>query len=207
MSDISEAALAKRNEELSAENSSLKAENKDRRVKSRDGRAELEKLRAQLVTVTTERDTFKTKAEAGPNEQAATIADLTAKLTSRDHRDAFASVKDFDGVVGADGKTPKYRLADGVSVETIHKLTDYKAEGVTPTAQIVATKLQEAQRAFPLLFAPVDTAAGAATRPIVVAARESGPGVGRGNDTSTVSAAAVRSGTIPVVAGGVIGRI
>src|SRR4051812_46357717 len=103
--DTTSAFLQKRLTELESENASLKAENKDRRIKAKKGEGELESLRKQLGDLTTERDTFKAKAEAAPNELQAKVDQLEGTLRSRDHRDAFAAVKEFDG---PDGK--KYTL-------------------------------------------------------------------------------------------------
>lgn len=189
MSDISEAALSRRIEELSAENASLKSENKDRRLKARTQEADLAPLRAQVAALTTERDALSKAATAGPTEKDATIADLTSKLTSRDHRDAFAAVGTFDGPVDPKtGKAPKYKLADGVKIDALWQLTDYKAEGATPDAKAVATKLGEAQSAHPFLFTPAEPAPGGAQRPIVVTSREAGPGGGSGTSSTVASA-------------------
>jgi hypothetical protein len=207
MSDISEAGLAKRVEELSAENASLKAENRDRRIRNKAATTELEDLRAQVKLVETERDGFKTTATALPGEKDATIASLTGKLLARDHRDAFAAVKDFDGVVDPKtGKTPKYKLADGVTIDALWQLSQYKAEGATPDAQAVTTKLGEAAKAHPFLFATVDTAADAAARSIAVSAREGGPGVDKGASSATLLASSTDSAVRPA-RGYVEGRI
>jgi hypothetical protein len=187
MSDISEAAQARRIEELVSENTALKTENKGRRIKTRDGDAALVALRAEFVALTTAHEALKTSSTALPAEKDAKIAELTGRLTSRDHRDAFAEVASFDGPADDKGVVPKYRLGDGVKLDTIFELVKYKAEGETPTAQAIATKLGEAQRAHPYLFATVDPAADAATQPGTVARREAGPGARTTTTASTVT--------------------
>jgi hypothetical protein len=207
MSDISEAGLAKRIEELSAENASLKSENKDRRIRNKAAATELDQLKAQLATITADRDTHKATATALPGEKDAQIADLTGKLLARDHRDAFAAVKDFDGPVDpTTGKAPKHKLADGVTIDALWQLAKYKAEGATPDAQTVAKTLGEAAKAHPFLFSTVDTAADAAARPIVVAAREGGPGAGKGETSASILAASAASAVRPA-SGMVEGRL
>ncbi len=206
MSDATETLLQKRVEELTSENTSLKSENKDRRIKGRSHATELDTLRAQVVTLTTERDALRTKAEAGPTEKDATIADLTGQLRSRDHRDAFAAVGAFDGPLDAKtGKNTKHKLADGVTIDALWQLTSYKAEGETPSAQTIAKTLGDAVTAHPFLFAAVDPAADAATRPIVVPKREAGPGGGTVPTSATLLAAGAGKAGTP--AGFIPGRI
>lgn len=190
MSDAALAALQSRVEALTAENTSLKAENKDRRIKFKKLSEEMEPLRKQVADLATERDTFKSRAEAGPRELSEKIASLEGTLRSRDHRDAFASVGEFEAP-GKDGKTAKYKLADGVKPESVWQLTQYKAEGETPDAKVVSAKYAEALQSHPYLFAEATAPApGGATRPITVPARESGPGGGRGTSLTTTTAAA-----------------
>lgn len=189
MSDALIQSLQKRVEELSNENTSLKSENKDRRIKSKKFGDELEQLRNQVKTLATERDTFKSAAEAKPGEIAARNAELEAQLRTRDHRDAFAAVSTFD-FAGPDGKAKKFRLADGVKPEAVWQLSQYKAEGETPDAKAVSARYTAALQAHPYLFAEAtDTAAGAAPRPITVSAREGGPGAGKGTSSETVTSA------------------
>jgi hypothetical protein len=201
MSDISEAGLAKRIEELSAENASLKSENKDRRIRNKAAATELETLRTKLATVSADFDAVKKTATALPAEKDATIADLTGKLRSRDHRDAFAAVGTFDGPVDPKtGKAPKHKLADGVSIDAVWQLAGYKPDGETPSAQTVAARLGEAAKAHPFLFATVDTAADAAARSITVTAREGGPGVDKGSSSAALLASSTASAVRPAQA-------
>ncbi len=201
MSDVSEAALSKRNEELSAENASLKAENKDRRVRNQKATAELEALRSEIKTIAAERDKYQQVATAAPGEKDAQIADLAAKLTARDHRDAFAAVREWDGPLDpATGKAPKHRLAEGVTTDTLWRLTDYKAEGAMPDAKAITTILEKAVQAFPFMLATAETPADAGTRPVTVSARENGPGPGRGSTSQTVTASSTASAVRPATA-------
>lgn len=180
MSDVLITSLQQRINELQTENATIKAEAKDRRLKAKGLTGELETLRKQVTDLTAERDQVRQKAEAGPTEFTARIAELEGQLRTRDHRDAFSGVKDFE-TVGPDGKPAKYRLNDGVKPEAIWQLTGYKAEGETPDAATVTTRYAEALQAHPYLFAAASpetgtTAPGGATRPITVQPRESGPG-------------------------------
>jgi hypothetical protein len=197
MSDISEAGLAKRIEELSAENASLKSENKDRRIRNKAAATELETLRAKVVTLTTDRDGLQKTATALPAEKDATIADLTGRLRSRDHRDAFAAARPIDVPTGDKGLTTKYGLAKGVKIEDLWQLTAYKVDGETPSAETVAKVLGEAVKSHGYLFAPVDTAADAASRSIVVSAREGGPGADKGSTSAALQASSTGSAVRP----------
>jgi hypothetical protein len=187
MSDLSEAALSRRIEELVTENTRWKTENKTRRVKSAADEAEFVALRAELATLKTAHDALKASSSALPVEKDAAIAELTAKLTSRDHRDAFAAVATFDGPADDKGVVPKYKLGEGVKLDTVFDLIRYKAEGATPSAEIVARQLGEAQRAHPYLFAKIDPAADAAPLTSSVAKREPGPGARTTQTASTVT--------------------
>ncbi len=189
MSDVLIANLQKRLEELTTENASLKAENKDRRVKTRKATEELDQLKKDLGTLTTERDTLKTSAEAKPGELQAKIGELEGQIRTRDHRDAFASVGEF-AVVGTDGKSRNMKLADGVKIDAVWQLTQYKAEGETPDAKAISERLGQAVTAHPFLFSEVAAPGpGGPTRPITLNARESGPGGGKGTESPTVTAA------------------
>ncbi len=188
MSDVLIANLQKRLEELTTENASLKSENKDRRVKTRKATEELDQLKKDMGTLTTERDTLKTSAEAKPGELQARIGELEGQIRTRDHRDAFGAVKEFE--VSKDGKPTKYTLRDGVNVDSLWKQLDYKAEGETPDAKAISERLGQAVMAHPFLFSEVAaTAPGGATRPTLIASREAGPGGGKGTESPTVTAA------------------
>jgi hypothetical protein len=195
--------MQRRLADLERENATLKMENKDRRIKYKKASEELEQLKGQVGTLTTERDTYKDKAEQLPQDLTGKIADLEGQIRSRDHRDAFASVGEFE-VPGEDGKARKYRLADGVKPDAVWQLSGYKAEGATPDAKAVSAKYGEVLQAHPFLFAEVSDAPGGATRPIAVQAREGGPGAGKGTNSPTVTAAA--GGKVVTTAPAIPGR-
>jgi TolA-binding protein len=187
MSDALIHSLQKRIDDLTGENASLKSENISRRKALKETKSAFEKLQAEHGQATKERDDYKGKAEAGPTELTSKIADLEGKLRSRDHRDAFSAVKDFE-VLGQDGNPSKFKLREGVTIEALMKLTDYKAEGETPDAKAVTTRLGDAMKANPGLFeaageTPTHAPGGASRYP--VGPREAGPvGSGaRANDT------------------------
>lgn len=210
MSDALIASLQKRLDELTGENATLKSEAKDRRIKGRTLAQELEAIKAERDGLAAERDTYKTKAEAGPAELTSRIAELEGSIRTRDHRDAFASVKEFE-VKGDDGKPLKYTLAPGASIEDVWHFTGYKPEGDRPEAASINEQLGKALATKPLLFAevkPADagtTAPRGATQPIALNRREGGPGAGKGvNDSSTQ-----RPGGMPAVShrDGIPGKI
>jgi hypothetical protein len=189
MSEVLIASLQKRIEELTGEVASLKGESKDRRIKGKVLATELEQARAEAARLATERDGYKVKAESGPAEFLGKIAELEGKLTARDHRDAFARVREF---AGPDGK--KYQLREGVDVDALWQLTGYKAEGQAPDAQAISARLGEAAKAHPYLFEVAAPAPGGATRPHASPGREAGPGVGKpGSPTLTSSGGGQRS--------------
>lgn len=196
MSDALIQSLQSRINELQTENATIKAEAKDRRLKGRALSTEMETLRKQVTDLTAERDQVRQKAEAGPTEFTARIAELEGQLRTRDHRDAFAGVREFE-VAGADGKPARYTLADGVKIDAVWQLSGYKPEGETPDGKAVSGRFAEALSAHPFLFKPatVETttpAPGGATRPITLSGREAGPGgrTSTSNNTLPPSAAA-----------------
>jgi len=188
---------------LESENASLKAENKDRRLKYKGASTELEDLKKQLGTLTAERDQLKARADAGPKELNDKIASLESSLRARDHRDAFASVKEFE-VTGKDGKPVKYKLRDGVTADAVMKQLDHKAEGETPKAEAIKARLGEALQTHSFLFAEAAAPDGA-QRPFTLPSREAGPGGGKGPDSPTVTAA--QGGKVAYTAAQVSGRI
>src|SRR4051812_29852182 len=113
MSDVLISAQQKQITDLLAQVAQLNAEGKTRRIENKRLKGELETATGQVATLTTERDGFKAKAESGPTEHTAKIAELEGQLLSRDHTDAFAGVREF-GV--------KSKAADGTETETKYTL-------------------------------------------------------------------------------------
>lgn len=193
MSEVLIASLQKRIEELTGELAGVKAASKERQQKGKVAAAELERLRAESAALATERDTYRARAEAGPVELNAKVAELEGMLRARDHRDAFAKVKEF---TSPDGK--KYQFREGVDVESLWQLTGYRAEGATPDAQAITAKLGEAATAHPFLFAEV---APTPTRPHAGPVLTAGPGVGKPGSATLNSASggqrSPRDGMVP----------
>jgi FtsZ-binding cell division protein ZapB len=188
---MSEALIASLQAEigrLNQKNAELAAEAKDRRIKSKKTTAELDELKAKHAALSTEHDGLKTQAAAAPSEKDRTIAELQGKLLARDHRDAFGSVKEFEGPPGEDGAPKKYRLNDGVTVDAVFKQTDYKAEGATPDAKAVSEHYLKALAAHKYLFAEATaTDAAASQQPASLGRREAGPGARTSSPTTTVT--------------------
>lgn len=181
MSDAALSALQRRVDELVSENATLKSEAKTRRHKSNKLQDEVDRLTKELGTVTAERDGLKTKVDAKPGELQAEIDRLQGELLSRDHRDAFAGVREFT-VKDKDGKDAKYTLNDGVAVEDLWTTLKYKAEGDKPDAAKITGLLQQAAASKPYLFKPAGEAPksdpGGSQQPSTTARREPGPGSG-----------------------------
>jgi FtsZ-binding cell division protein ZapB len=185
MSDTALAALQTRIDQLTTDNTNLKAEAKDRRHKGAELKKQNEKLTKDLETITVERDDLKVSATKGPKELNDKIADLEGKLRSRDHRDAFAKVKEFkvkgEGE-GDDAKEVVYTLNEGVDIPAVWKHLEYKAEGDAPDEAKITGLLAGAIKTSSFLFKPKGDApeseAGASKNPITTQRREPGPGSG-----------------------------
>jgi hypothetical protein len=89
MSDAVLASLNARNNELLNEKSSLKTALREARGKLKEALDRAEKAEAQVGTLAADRDGWKQKAEAGPDDLRKQIADLQGQLAGRDHKDAF----------------------------------------------------------------------------------------------------------------------
>lgn len=189
MSDALIASLQKQVTDLTNENAGLKAEAKDRRIKNAKLNKEIEELRGLNETVTKERDEFKVKAEAAPADLTKQIGDLQGQLRSRDHRDAFSSVKEF-AVKGEDGTEAKYTLNDGVSVDDLWTGLGYKPEGDIPDQARITGILSEGRASKPYLFKPSEGAG--APQSLPQPRREPGPGNGTRPQTGNAAPPSVR---------------
>ena len=182
MSEALIASLQKRIDDLSTENTNLKSEAKDRRIANGKLKKDLETATKSNETLTKERDDLKTAAASGPKDLTDKIASLKGELLSRDHKAAFAGVKQFN-VKGEDGKETAYTLNDGVTVDALWKHLDYKPEGDKPDEAAISGLLGGAVKSANYLFKPAaaDAAtseAGASQQPNPMARREPGPGSG-----------------------------
>lgn len=156
--------------------------------------ARVKELEGQLAAVTTERDTFKSRAEALPGENEAKITKLEGEIRTRDHRDAFRPVlgQEF-AVKGADGKEKKYKYLDKAPVETLWNELKYKADGEVPAPESIRETLGKAVASHPYLFTEVTAAAGATPAPqsregtpppLRTQGQGPGPGAGRTVDNA-----------------------
>lgn len=124
----------------------------------------------QVKALTTDRDTWKTKAEASPGEASQEVQRLQAELHTRDHRDAWASVRD--------------ELADKVTVEKVWAEIGYTPGDKIPTAEQIKERVDKARETVPYLFKVPD---GTTTPPGGASGGQGGggtpppgPGYGRG---------------------------
>lgn len=190
MSEVSIENLQEQVRALSAENSSLRAENADRREKGQAVKRELADLKDEYATIAKQRDEFRARAEAGPVELEGKIAELEGTLRARDHRDAFAAVREF---VGPDGK--KYNLAPKVTTEAVWSQLGYKPEGEKPDGQAIAARYGKALESHPYLFAEVSA------RPTPGTGQVAGPGGGKPGSSTLNSASggqrSPRDGMVP----------
>lgn len=171
--------LQRRVAELERKHVQLKAALKSERettraIREKLGVQSIGEATAKLAEILEDQDDYETvlgendrlKGLLGtPDEKDQRIADLTSKLTARDHRDAFASVK----------------LAQGASVEDLWNKLGYQAEGDAPTAEKVAELLGTAREKAPFLFAP-DEAESSNSQAVTP---PSGPGGSRGARDTT----------------------
>jgi outer membrane murein-binding lipoprotein Lpp len=107
-------SLNSRVSELTTQVAQLNAALKQERGEKKTLRTDLEKAQGQVTSLTTERDTWKQKAESAPGEQSQRITDLEGQLRQRDHRDGFREAA----------------LAAGVKPEAVGDL--YQLLGVKP---------------------------------------------------------------------------
>lgn len=181
MSETLIASLQKRINDLTDENTGLKSEAKDRRIANGKLKKDLEAATKSVDTLTKERDELKNAAASGPKELTDKIASLEGQILSRDHKEAFAGVKEFK-VKGEDGKETEFTLNDGVTVDALWKHLDYKPEGDKPDAAKITGLMGEAAKSASYLFKPKADAAtseaGASKQPLQGQRREPGPGSG-----------------------------
>jgi hypothetical protein len=148
-------ALLKRISQLEGDLAAANSEAAKRRKAFKAEVAAHAETKAQLATITTDRDNWKSKVEAGPNGLANQVAELQGKLDARDHSDAFLGkpkeAPTFT-VKGQDGKEVKYTLNEGVSLNDVWDAIKYTAKGEVPDAAKVTAAFQQAQGAKPYLF-------------------------------------------------------
>ncbi len=98
MSDVSEAALQRRNEELTAELATTRGEAKKYRNQRSALSKQVEALTGERDTLLKDRDAWKTKAEAGPSELKAKVAELEGTIRTTNHKAEFAKLAKAEGV-------------------------------------------------------------------------------------------------------------
>jgi FtsZ-binding cell division protein ZapB len=199
MSDALIGSLQKRIDELTGENATLKSEAKDRRIAGKKLKEQLDALQKEHEKAVQERDGFKAKAEAAPGEKDAEIGRLQGEIRTRDHKDAFAGVKELK-IKAKDEKgqdiEDTYTFNDGVKVEDVWGKAGYAPEGDVPDAAKITELYGKAREAAPYLFAKkaADAAthgSGDPTNPGRTSAVRQGPGAGRGIDTTMSAETAV----------------
>jgi|SRR5580658_3848341 hypothetical protein len=138
-SDTLIASLNARINELTVKMVTLTRENRDTRLKLREEEKQHGELKTAHTALTTDRDTWKTKAEADPPALQLKLDEAQAQLRSRDHKDAWkAALGD--------------QLGDKVTVEDVWAKLDYKPKEKIPTAAEITEQVKPAQGAAPYLF-------------------------------------------------------
>ncbi len=177
--------LKAENKKLASELESLLAELKDVRGEARDRRHENKSLTQQLVDLTSERDSFRAKAETSAGEWQARIDELTGTVRGMKHDRAYETV--------ARG----LKVSDPARIADLITLASYSPEGDEPDFERIADCFQATLKARSWLLDPVDeprssetgtNAAGAATNapggaivtPTATAAVTAAPGSDRG---------------------------
>jgi hypothetical protein len=152
---------------------------KEVRGEARDRRHEGKKLAEQLEAIAKERDEFKGRAEADPEQLKATVAELAGKLRTIAHFNAFATI--------AKG----LKVTDDGKIKDLFALSGYKPEGDEPDQSKLAETIAETLKGRPHFL---DTAAGAAPAAPGGAGATTGqlggkpgPGSERGQSVSTES--------------------
>lgn len=98
MSDALIDSLNRRITELEQRAVKLQAAVTQARHEGKDLRARSSSLEEQVQHLTSDRDGWKQKAESGPQELQARIAELEGQVRQRDHRDAFRQAATTSGV-------------------------------------------------------------------------------------------------------------
>ena len=197
MSDISEAGLAKRIEELSAERKPQEREQgptdqeQGRGDRARDaprqGRDPDDRAR-RLPEDGDGGAGREGRDDRGPHRQAPGPRP-PRRVRGRRHVRRAGRYEDRQGTKTQAGRRGHDR----------HRLEAHpiQGRGRDADAQTVAKTLGEAAKAHPFLFSAVDSAADAAARPIAVTAREGGPGAGKGETSASILAASAASAVRP----------
>lgn len=140
-------SLNRRIDELTAEKAKLHMEATKWRVQFREVEKERNELKGQIGPLTTERDTWKQKAEATPKELQARVDELSGELKSRDHRDAFLDVLHDE-------------LNEGVTVADLWAKLGYKPGDGTPTPDQIREQTKPLRESAPFLFRPAPAGPG-----------------------------------------------
>jgi hypothetical protein len=172
----SNADLTKKNEGLAASVVDLNDVLKETRGEAKERRLENRTLAQQLAELTTERDSFKQRAEAEPGELQKRLDEATGKIRERDHKDAFNKV--------AKGM----KVSDPTAQADLWALSGYKPEGDAPDESRIKEAIGATLKGRPrFLDAEPDgstTAAGAANGGTQTTPAKPGPGADRGQSLS-----------------------
>lgn len=185
MSEALISSLNSRISELMTEKANLNAAIKEARRERKEATEKLDALTKQVETLTTERDGFKAKAEAGPTEQTKRITELESQIRGRDFRDAFRAA----------ARTANVNEAHIDDLFTLSGLKppesgDIKPEGFTEFLTAAATSK-------PWAFATADAnanppASGGSTAGTLPGATPKAPPPGAGRSASSPPTAQVR---------------
>lgn len=162
---MSDALIASQQAEINRLNGELakvRSEAKEHRIAKRKAVEELEtlkkggdgetaKLTKQVADLTGERDEWKAKAEANPGVLQTKIDELTGKIRTRDHTDAFKELAKDAGV-----------LQEQTALDDLWKATEWKADSDAVDKAGLKAKITEALAARPWLKPPAEDPAEAA---------------------------------------------
>jgi hypothetical protein len=153
-----------------------RSQNKELRTQLADAQAKLATALAGVTSLTTDRDGWKTKAEAAPGEQGARILELETTLRGITHRTAF------DKAALAGKARPE-------ALDALWAVSGYKAEGDAPDAAKITEAVTALATSQPYAFTPAADATSAKPNKQVL---PPGAGAQRGDPAQPPGAFAVR---------------
>jgi hypothetical protein len=154
-----------------------RAQNKELRTKIAAAEASIAGHDRALGTITTERDSWKMKAEAAPTEKDARIAEMEASLRGIVHRAAF-------------DKEATAKGAKAAALDALWAVSQYKAEGDTPDPARITEVVGQLATSQAYAFTPATDATSA--KPIPKSVLPPGAGAQRGDPATPPGAYAVR---------------
>lgn len=140
MSDDSTSYLNRRVADLERELAETRAESKKHRLAKRDLQKQMEEVSQGFKALDGEHKALKERALAAPGTLAAEVERLKGEIRTRDHKDAWSSIKD--------------QLNEKVSVEKVWAEIGYQPGDTPPTPDQIKEQLGKAREAAPYLFKP-----------------------------------------------------